>query len=194
MKQTRQLNIATIEVICGPMFSGKTEELIKRINYIKNMGKNIAVFKPNIDTRYEKSYVTSHNNICIEAISVKNSSEICNFLKLSKMKISAIGIDEAQFFKKSLIKCISKIANSGIKVILSGLDEDFKGQPFGIMPEIMAIANKITKKYGICAICSALANKSYRLKNITKKQILIGAAELYEARCEACFAILETQK
>lgn len=187
MKQTSQLNIGTIEAICGPMFSGKTEELIKRLNCIKNTGKNIVVFKPIIDTRHEKSCVTSHNNISIEAISVKNSSEIYNFLKLSRIKIDVIGIDEVQFFKKSLIKYILKITKLGIKVILSGLDQDFKGQPFGAMPEILAIANKITKKYGICAICSAFANRSYRLKGVTKKRILIGAAELYEARCETCF-------
>jgi thymidine kinase len=171
-----------IEVICGCMFSGKTEELIRRVNRAVIAKQRITIFKPSIDIRYDDVKVVSHNRNAINSIVVQKAQDI---LSLSN-DCEVVAIDEAQFFDETLIEVCSALAYRGKRVIISGLDMDFEGKPFGIMPQLMAMAEFVTKVQAICVGCGGSATFSFRLNNL-KQQILVGEKEEYEPRCRACF-------
>jgi thymidine kinase len=171
-----------IEVICGSMFSGKTEELIRRLNRAVIAKQKVEIFKPAVDTRYHTTDVVSHNESAIRSTPVNFADDIL----LISGDCDVIGIDEVQFFDDQIISVAQKLANSGKRVILAGLDMDFEGNPFEPMPQLMAIAEYVTKVNAICMNCGDLAAFSYRL-NDTKKQVQLGEKESYEARCRKCF-------
>ena len=174
----------SIEVICGSMFSGKTEELIRRLKRGQIAKLSIEIFKPKTDTRYNETAIVSHDATSIPSTPVENSSSIL----LLGSNAQIVGIDEAQFFDEGLPEVCNMLANKGIRVIVAGLDMDFSGNPFGPMPAIMAIAESITKVHAVCVICGQPALYSYRLiDNDTK--ILLGEKESYEPRCRNCFLL-----
>jgi thymidine kinase len=185
-----------IEVICGSMFSGKTEELVRRLKRMMIARKKLQVFKPAIDNRYSTDHVQSHDSNRIASRSVSNAQEI---LQLVEENTQVVGIDEVQFFDSAIVDVVQKLAYRGKRVILAGLDMDFKGQPFGPMPTLLAIAESVTKLSAVCVVCGSVASRTQRLsrgeKNVNE-QIAVGAYDLYEARCRFChepFA-LEIQK
>jgi len=171
-----------IEVITGSMFSGKTEELLRRINRVKIAGQAYTLFKPFIDKRYHDSKVVSHNDNTLDSTTVKKPEEML----LGIEDVEIIGIDEAQFFDASLTKIVSHMANLGKRVIVAGLDMDYTGKPFGPMPDLMAIAEYVSKTNAICVVCGKIASHSFRiLKSVD--QVALGAKSAYEARCRKCF-------
>ncbi len=174
--------IGWIEVICGSMFSGKTEELIRRINRALIAKQKVAIFKPTFDNRYDDIKVVSHNRNEIHSIPVATSAKILELAQDSEV----IAIDEAQFFDKDLPEVCNILANKGIRVVISGLDMDFQGKPFGIMPELIAVAEYVTKVHAICMRCGGIASYSFRL-SASKEQVLLGEKDIYEARCRHCF-------
>jgi len=171
-----------IEVICGSMFSGKTEELLRRLKRVELANIKFVVFKPDIDKRYDKKKIVSHDKNNIRAIPIKNANEILALIK----NANVVGIDEAQFFDSRLISICNKLANSGIRVVISGLDMDSNGKPFGIMPSLLAIAEKITKVHAICVACGEDANYSFRI-NENSQLINIGEKDKYRPLCRNCF-------
>ncbi|HOY41632.1 MAG TPA: thymidine kinase [Chitinophagales bacterium] len=171
-----------IEVVCGSMFSGKTEELIRRLKRAKIANLKVEIFKPQIDTRYHETEVVSHDSNSIMSTPVSSSQ---NILLLSS-DVEVVGIDEAQFFDDGLPDVCEQLANRGIRVIIAGLDMDFLGRPFGPIPALLAKAEYITKVHAICVRCGALANHSYRLVESDTK-VLLGEKESYEPRCRECF-------
>lgn len=171
-----------IEVICGSMFSGKTEELIRRMKRAKFAKQNVEIFKPEIDTRYDEEKVVSHDANEIHSTPVPSSSNII----ILANNVEVVGIDEAQFFDDGLVAVCNQLANSGIRVIVAGLDMDFKGKPFGPMPQIMACAEYITKVHAICMHCGELANHSHRI-NANDKLVQLGETDTYEPLCRSCF-------
>ncbi len=171
-----------IEVICGSMFSGKTEELIRRIKRAKIANQKIQIFKPTTDVRYHEYDVVSHDDNAIPSIPIKSSMEIIEKLT----EVNVIGIDEAQFFDEKLVDVCQKLAIKGIRVIVAGLDMDYKGQPFGPMPNLLAVAEYITKVHAICPHCGNLATHSYRLIQ-DKSTVLLGEKDMYEPRCRVCY-------
>lgn len=172
-----------IEVICGSMFSGKTEELLRRLKRAQFAKLNIAVFKPKVDKRYDTQKVVSHDENTIQAIAVESTKDI---LRLAN-EAQVVAIDEAQFFDSELITVCSELANAGVRVIIAGLDMDFLGKPFGIMPDLLAIAERITKVHAICIDCCAIANHSFRMTD-DKNLIQIGEKEEYKPLCRECFS------
>ena len=173
----------SVEVICGSMFSGKTQELIRRLKRLKVAKKNFIVFKPAIDIRYKKNKIVSHNQDSINATVVNNIAEMKSLISDEDV----IAIDEAQFFDETLISLCNDLANKGKRVIISGLDMDYLGFPFGIMPSLMAISDSITKLHAICSDCGDTANYSYR-KSIDQDRIVIGEKDEYKALCRVCFS------
>ncbi len=171
-----------IEVICGSMFSGKTEELIRRINRAKIANQKVEIFKPDVDVRYDEVQVVSHNSNAIEATPVSSSLNIL----LMANEATVIGIDEAQFFDEELLYVVEKLAEQGLRVIVAGLDMDYLGKPFGPMPKIMAVAEYVTKVHAICMVCGDLATHSFR-KIDHGSLIMLGEKDTYEARCRHCF-------
>ena len=171
-----------IEVICGSMFSGKTEELIRRIRRVKLAKQKVKVFKPKDDTRYSKKKVTSHNANSIKSKPVNNPNKI---IKLSST-VDVVGIDEAQFFDDTIVDVCNELANSGKRVIVAGLDMDYQGKPFGPIPYLLAIAEYVTKVHAICSKTGNIANYSYR-KNKEDSIILIGEKDEYEALSREIF-------
>ena len=187
----RTYNPGWIEVICGSMFAGKTEELIRRITRIRLAKKEVVVFKPVIDDRYAKIEVVSHSQRKVKSIPINNSSEI--FANLTSLPY-AVAIDEAQFFDEGLINVIEKLANMGVRVIVAGLDLDFRGEPFGIMPFILARAEYVTKLHAICQVCGEPATRTQRLIDnkpafYEDQIILVSAQDKYEARCRHCHQV-----
>jgi thymidine kinase len=187
----RRNNDGWIEVICGSMFAGKTEELIRRINRIKYAKKDIVVFKPKIDDRYDNIQVVSHSNLRVDAIPVSSAKEVCKHLNNLPY---AVAFDEVQFFKKDILELCERLANSGVRVICAGLDLDFRGEPFGIMPKLLARAEFVTKLNAICSVCGAPATRTQRIINghpadYDDPIILVSAAEKYEARCRFCHQV-----
>jgi thymidine kinase len=176
----------SIEVICGSMFSGKTEELIRRINRVRIAKLSFQIFKPKQDTRYDEKAVVSHNANAIHSIPVAKSEAIL----LQAGHTQVIGIDEAQFFDDKLPDVCNTLANRGIRVIIAGLDMDFKGRPFGPMPALMAIAESVTKVHAVCVVCGNPALFSYR-KVPGKNRILLGETESYEPRCRICYNLTQ---
>jgi thymidine kinase len=174
-----------IEVICGGMFSGKTEELIRRMKRAQIARQKIQIFKPVIDDRYATDQVASHSDLRIEARIVNNSEEI---LSLLEDNTRVVAIDEAQFFNPLIVEICHRMANRGLRVIAAGLDLDYRGQPFGPMPALMATAESVTKMQAICTLCGNPASRSQRLAGSNERaQILVGAGEIYEPRCRRCF-------
>lgn len=178
----KDASYGSIEVICGSMFSGKTEELIRRMRRAQLAKLPIEIFKPTVDTRYHNSDITSHDSNSIPSTPVDHSSKILLLGNIAKV----VGIDEAQFFDEELPVICTKLANAGIRVIIAGLDMDFRGQPFGPIPDLMAIAEHVTKVHAVCVRCGAPANYSYRLTR-DDQQLLVGEKDYYEPRCRACF-------
>lgn len=171
-----------IEVICGSMFSGKTEELIRRLNRAKIANQRICIFKPKKDDRYAENAVVSHNKNMIESIPISNSEQIYDHVS----DINVIGVDEAQFFDEKLPLVCQKLAIKGIRVIVAGLDMDFRGKPFGPIPDMLAVAEYITKVHAICPHCGSLATHSYRLTE-EKETVVLGEKDKYEPRCRICY-------
>jgi len=177
----------SVEVICGSMFSGKTEEMIRRLRRAVIAKQKVEVFKPVIDTRYNASRVTSHAGLDFDAIPIKDSSEIAVNLKKDT---TVVGIDEAQFFDDGIVEVIENLAAQDIRVIVTGLDMDFRGEPFGCIPELLARADKIDKLQAICMVCGEPANRTQRLVDGKPAHyhdpiVIVGASEMYEARCRA---------
>ena len=170
-----------IEVICGSMFSGKTEELIRRLNRAIIAKKQVEIFKPIFDNRYSGSEVVSHNNQKIPSLAVSNSESI---LLLGEDK-DVIGIDEAQFFDENLPEVCNKLAARGIRIVIAGLDMDYLGRPFGVMPALMAIADEVAKVHAVCMSCGEPALFSHRLVD-NENTILLGEKNEYEPRCRNC--------
>jgi len=182
-KNTRQEKNGWIEVICGSMFSGKTEELIRRLKRAEIAGQKLLIFKPAIDNRYSEDKVVSHDDKSIKSIVVKNAAEMLEFVD---NEVEVVGIDEAQFFDDNIVKIANELANMGIRVIVAGLDMDYKGNPFGPMPNLMAIAEFVTKVHAICTRCGNLANYSFR-KALSDDLVLLGTKNEYEPLCRKCF-------
>ncbi|HMC98480.1 MAG TPA: thymidine kinase [Flavobacteriales bacterium] len=171
-----------IEVICGSMFSGKTEELIRRLRRAEFAKQRVEIFKPSVDNRYAEAEVVSHNATSIRSTPVPNSS---NLLLLAG-DIQVVGVDEAQFFDTGLPQVCEQLANSGVRVIAAGLDMDFQGRPFGPMPQLMAMAEYVTKVHAICMHCGGLASYSHRT-GASEELILLGETDNYEPLCRTCF-------
>lgn len=171
-----------IEVITGSMFSGKTEELIRRLKRANFANLKVEIFKPVIDTRYSESKVVSHDSNAIVSTQVESASNI----SLMANNVDVVGIDEAQFFDNGLVEVCNRLADSGIRVIVAGLDMDFKGNPFGPVPALISIAEYVTKVHAICMKCGNLAHYSYR-KSDTDKIVLLGEKDIYEALCRNCY-------
>ena len=169
-----------VEVICGSMFSGKTEELIRRLKRARIARQRVMIFKPQIDTRYSEMNVVSHDHNSIQSMPVNDTQTI---LKQS-VNYDVVGIDEAQFFDRSLVDVCNKLAYSGIRVIVAGLDMDFKGVPFGPMPDLCAIADEVTKVHAICVRCGALAYASHRLVR-NDSRVMLGEKAEYEPLCHS---------
>lgn len=171
-----------IEVICGSMFSGKTEELIRRLKRVKIANLSVEIFKPAIDVRYDETKIVSHDTNAIVSTPVENSQTIL----LLAQDVDVVGIDEAQFFDAEITNVCEQLALRGIRVIVAGLDMDYMGKPFGQMPNLLAIADYITKLHAICVCCGNIANISYR-KSAQKDQVLLGEKDVYEPRCRTCY-------
>ena len=171
-----------IEVICGSMFSGKTEELIRRMKRAKFARQRVEIFKPAIDTRYSEEDVVSHDSHSIASTPIDSSASILLFTS----EIDVVGIDEAQFFDDGLIDVCRQLANNGIRVIIAGLDMDFKGNPFGPMPQLCAIADDVTKVHAICVKCGNLAYISHRIVD-GDKRVMLGEESEYEPLCRECY-------
>ncbi|MFD2522197.1 thymidine kinase [Emticicia soli] len=171
-----------VEVICGSMFSGKTEELIRRLNRAKIARQKVEIFKPAIDVRYHEANIVSHNQTAIRSTPVNTSEEIL----LITSDCEVVGLDEAQFFDEGIVEIVNKLAEQGKRVIIAGLDMDSSGVPFGPMPNLMAIAEYVTKVHAICVVCGDIAHYSYR-KVADEQQVLLGEADSYEARCRRCY-------
>lgn len=180
-----------IEVICGSMFAGKTEELIRRIKRLQYAKKKILVFKPMIDDRYSIDEVVSHNGDRIQSISIKEAKEVLQYIDGT---VDAVAIDEVQFFDSSIVQILDYLADKGIRVIAAGLDRDFRGEPFGPMPELLTKAEFVSKLTAICNICGAPATRTQRLVNnqpasYNDPVVLVGASESYEPRCRHCHQV-----
>ena len=171
-----------IEVICGSMFSGKTEELIRRLRRAEFANQKLLLFKPKLDNRYSEEKVMSHNGATFEAIQLNEAKEVFDHWKKEKV----VAIDETQFFDKDIVKVANELANNGVRVICAGLDMDYKGNPFGPMPNLLASAEYITKVHAICMSCGVPAQFSHR-KAKNKKQVMLGAKEEYEPLCRFCY-------
>jgi len=171
-----------IEVICGSMFSGKTEELIRRLKRAEFAKQAILLFKPILDNRYSEGNVMSHQGSSLQAIGVSDSSEIMNHWKGERI----VAIDETQFFDPGIIAVCTALSNKGVRVLIAGLDMDYKGIPFGSMPQLMAIAEYVTKVHAICVSCGNLAQFSHRIVD-DKDLVLLGAVDSYKPLCRSCF-------
>lgn len=171
-----------IEVICGSMFSGKTEELIRRLKRAEFARQSVEIFKPSIDTRYAEQDVVSHEGNAIPSTPVESSASIL----LLGSNTDVVGIDEAQFFDDNLVGVCNELANRGTRVIVAGLDLDFKGVPFGPMPALCAVADEVTKVHAICVRCGALAYVSHRIVD-NEKRVLLGEQSVYEPLCRNCY-------
>ncbi len=187
-----------IEVICGSMFSGKTEELIRRLKRAKFANQRVEIYKPKIDTRYDDLNVVSHDANSILATPIDDSykllenvmarHEVVTESGVRQEGVDVVGIDEAQFFDKNLTEVCQKLALKGIRVVVAGLDMDYRGEPFGPVPQLLAVAEYITKVHAICSHCGNLATHSYR-KVANNEQVMLGEKDTYEPRCRTCYAM-----
>ena len=181
--EKNKIRKGSVEVICGSMFSGKTEELIRRLGRAKIAKQSVIICKPSIEDRYERDKVVSHNMRAIDCITVGDATDI---IELCQDK-EVVGIDEAQFFNNNLVEVCNQLANQGVRVIIAALDMDYEGNPFEPIPQLMSIAEDVTKVRAICIQCGDLANYSYRIVD-EDEQILLGEKNKYEARCRNCFS------
>ncbi|MCC7028842.1 MAG: thymidine kinase [Chitinophagaceae bacterium] len=172
-----------IEVVCGSMFSGKTEELIRRLKRAQIANLKVEIFKPTDDVRYDEYDIVSHNENRIQSTPVENSQQIL----LLCQDVDVVGIDEAQFFDSEMPQVAETLAGKGIRVIVAGLDMDFLGRPFGPMPQVLAMADYVTKLHAICMVCGDIANFSYR-KTVSDVTVLLGEKDVYEPRCRSCYS------
>lgn len=182
-----------LEVICGPMFAGKSEELIRRIKRLEYAKKKTLVFKPAIDNRYSETEVVSHSNLKTKSIAITESKDILDYIDSTTF---AVAVDEVQFLDKELLVIAQKLALKGIRVILAGLDTDFRGEPFPMTGALMTLAEDVTKLTAICVVCGAPATKTQRMINgqparYSDPIIKVGAAEAYEPRCRHCHQVLK---
>ena len=182
-----------IEVVCGPMFAGKTEELIRRVTRMEYAKKNFIVFKPLIDNRYSNDEVVSHSKYKKKAINIASSKDIYKYVT---PEIQAVVIDEVQFFDAGVVDVAQQLANEGLRVICAGLDLDFKGKPFGIIPQLLAVAESVTKLTAICVCCGEEATRTQRIINGKEAYeddpvVLVGANESYESRCRSYHKVLK---
>lgn len=182
----QQEQFGWIEVICGSMFSGKTEELIRRLKRAQFAKQRVEIFKPAIDTRYHDEMVVSHDANEIRSTPVPAAENI----RILAQTCDVVGIDEAQFFDDEIIEVCTFLANQGVRVIIAGLDMDFMGKPFGPMPHLLCLAEYVTKVHAICVSCGNLAHYSHRTSN-DKEQVLLGAVEEYEPLCRSCYNKIE---
>ncbi|MCA9770063.1 thymidine kinase [Candidatus Dependentiae bacterium] len=192
MHSKKKLPFGILEIICGPMFSGKSEELIRRLRRAKIANQGVAAFKHSLDNRYAIECLVSHNGNTIDAYPIDHEEKI--YTLVSENKIDIIGIDEAQFFSNELIQTVLKLIENRKRVIIAGLDRDFRGIPFGCMPVLLAIADKVTKLQAICTICGVDATLSQRLVDNKPAKyndpiVVVGAQETYQARCRSCYTI-----
>jgi len=171
-----------IEVIVGCMFSGKTEELIRRVRRAQIARQRVAIFKPAIDTRYGSDHIVSHSELKLQSLTVATAAEIPGMVGNARV----VGIDEGQFFDASLVGVAEALANEGRRVIIAGLDQDYRGKPFDPMPQLLAVAEYITKTLAICVLCGNPADRTQRIA-ASEERVLVGAKEAYEARCRRCF-------
>lgn len=171
-----------IEVVCGSMFSGKTEELIRRLKRAKIANMTVGIFKPEIDVRYHMGKIVSHDENAISATPLKYAKDIIAHADA----YNVIGIDEAQFFDEEIVHVCENLANTGKRVIVAGLDMDYTGKPFGPMPALLSVANFVTKLHAVCIKCGGIASYSYRISSNTN-QVVLGEKDHYEARCRNCF-------
>jgi thymidine kinase len=178
-----------IEVITGCMFSGKTEELIRRLRRAKIAKQKVVIFKPNIDTRYSTNSIVSHSEQSLPSILIKDVKEVLDLVEDAQV----IGIDEAQFFSSDLINVCNKLADDGKRVIVAGLDMDYRGVPFEPIPQILSVAEYITKPLAICVECGNPADRTQR-KTTSSERVVVGAADVYEARCRKCHYIPNEEK
>lgn len=182
-----------IEVICGCMFAGKTEELIRRINVLSYARKNILVFKPKIDDRYSTTEIASHAGSKVPCIVISEAKEILNRVNYDT---DVVAIDEVQFFDEDVVDICEYLADSGLRVMVAGLDKDFRGEPFGVLPDLLTRAEFVTKLTAVCAKCGAPATRTQRIINgkpasFNDPIVLVGAKEAYEPRCRHCHEIVE---
>lgn len=187
------VNTGWIEVICGSMFSGKSEELIRRVRRVQIAKKKVQVFKPTIDNRYAVQYIYSHNGTKVEAINITKPKDI---LESIEPNTEVIAIDEAQFYDDDIVSICQELAAQRKRVIIAGLDQNFRGEPFGPIPKLLAVAEYIDKLQAICMVCGNTASRTQRLVNgqpakYSDPTILIGAKENYEARCRKCHEVLK---
>ncbi|MDP2359319.1 MAG: thymidine kinase [bacterium] len=178
-----------IEVICGSMYSGKTEELIRRLRLARIARKGVQIFKPALDTRYSRIDIVSHNEQSLASLAVARARQISELAGNAEV----VGVDEAQFFDAELVPVCEELARAGRRVVVAGLDKDWRGEPFGPMPRLMAVAEFVTKQHAICVVCGNPANFSQR-KTLSREQVLLGAADLYEARCRQCFQVPDEEQ
>ncbi len=171
-----------IEVICGSMFSGKTEELIRRLKRAQFANQKIAIFKPSVDVRYSEVEVVSHDLHSLKSTPITDAA----FMLDIPSDIEVVGIDEAQFFGENLVEVCQSLANRGVRVIIAGLDTDFLGKPFGPMPSLMAVAEDVQKVHAICVKCGSLANHSHRLSE-SEDLVVLGEKDIYEPLCRECY-------
>ncbi len=176
-------NAGWIEVIAGSMFSGKSEELIRRLRRAKIARQKVQVFKPEIDSRFSDNHIVSHSEMRHESLNIRSAAEIRSLIEPGT---EVVGIDEAQFFDMELVSVANELAGSGLRVIIAGLDQDYTGKPFEPMPQLLAIAEYITKTHAICMRCGQPANYSQRTFE-SEERVAVGASDKYEARCRACF-------
>lgn len=186
----------SIEVICGPMFAGKTEEIIRRVKRLYYAKKKVLVFKPSIDNRYSEDNIVSHNKQTVEAINISDIRDVFNYVDLST---AAVVLDEAQFFSDDIVGVVNELADAGKRVIIGGLDTDFRGEPFGPMPRLLALAESVTKLTAICVVSGEPATRTQRLingkpANYDDPIVLIGASEAYEPRARRYHIVLNGPK
>ncbi len=185
-QQPGRVDVGRIEVITGPMFSGKSEELIRRLKRARIARQRVACFKPDIDLRYHRTAIASHSAQTHEAVTVPNVARLRQALYQQLQEVEVIGIDEAQFFDDSIVQLTGELVHLGKRVVLAGLDTTFTGDPFGPIPDLMAVADEVTKLSAVCIVCGAPAIHTQRL-GASRELVVVGAAGLYEARCRSCF-------
>ncbi len=176
-------SLGWIEVVCGPMFSGKSEELIRRLRRAEIARQRVQIFKPAIDERYSEDHIVSHSDLRIRSVAVRDAADLESRLDL---RTEVIGIDEAQFLGMSIVDAVVRLADMGKRIVIAGLDTDYLGRPFHPLPELLAVADEITKTLAICMQCGNPAKHTQRLV-ASEDLIVVGAAGMYEARCRRCF-------
>lgn len=182
--------MGSIEVVTGSMFSGKTEELIRRVKRAVLARQRVQAFKPRIDDRYDSTRIVTHDRVSVEAVAVASSDSLEQRVE---EETDVVAIDEAQFFDAGIVEVADRLANRGMRVILAGLDQDYLGRPFHPMPALMAIAEEVTKVHAVCTVCGATACRSQRLL-AEAQTVLVGGSESYEARCRTCFVARDVKR